>query len=207
MAQVSSPPERVGKRTPWGWLGVCVLAFVLGVAAALLLGAAGDDDEEAGDPAAVETNVRIARSLFLDGLNEENWGLLERYAAPTFVAYDLPPGFPQGVAGLREDETRLREAIPDLEFTIQDAIAQDDKVVLRWTACGRFTGTFRPFGGVFPPAKGDGRLVRWTGTRTFQIREGKVMATWANIDVFGLLAQFGAIPVDIPPPDSCPEQG
>jgi predicted ester cyclase len=203
-AAADARPARRG----WRWAALLLVAFLLGAGAALAVVALLDDEESTEvDSAEVEANRRIARSLFLDGLNKEDWGLLERYAAPTFVAFDLPPGFPQGVAGLKEDETRLREGIPDLEFTIQDTIAEGDKVTVRWTACGKFTGTFRPFGGAFPPQKGNGRIVRWTGTRTFQIRDGKVLATWANIDVFGLLAQVGALPIEIPPLGPCPQQG
>jgi predicted ester cyclase len=185
-------------RRPWGWLLLLLGGVVVGGGVAWV--AAGEEAENEA-----VANETIARTMFLDGLNKEDWGLLRRYAAPTFVAFDLPPGFPQGVEGLKEDEVRLREAMPDLRFTIQDTIAEDDRVTVRWTACGRHTGTFRPFGGG-DPARPTGEIVRWTGTRTFRIVDGKIVATWANIDVFGLLAQVGTIPVDLPRARACPRR-
>jgi predicted ester cyclase len=179
-------------------LVAAVATAVLAIAGTGAVGAVRGGDDDVG------RNKEIARRLFLEGLNNQNWALLRRYAAPTFVALDLPPGYPQGVAGLKKDELTLRAAMPDLRFTIQYLVGQGDVVAVRWTACGRFTRTFRPFGS--RPLKPNGKTIRWTGSRWFNIVDGKVVSSWANIDIFALLAQTGGLPVKIPE-QQCPRQG
>jgi predicted ester cyclase len=173
------------------------------VVAAVVTGASYGGTALSGGDDTAQKNKEIARRLFLDGLNKQDWALLYRYATPTFVALDLPPGYPQGVAGLKKDEETLRQAMPDLRFTIQYLLGQGDVVAVRWTACGKFTRTFRPYG--FHPLKPNGKTIRWSGSRWFRIVNGKVLASWANIDIFSLLAQTGGLPVKIPE-TACPKQ-
>lgn len=165
-------------------------------------GYVGSASSGSGDT--VRQNKEIARRLFLEGLNNQNWALLYKYVTPTFVALDLPPGYPQGVAGLKKEETTLRQAMPNFRFTIQYLVGQGDVVAVRWTACGKFTRTFHPFG--FRALKPNGKTIRWSGSRWFRIVHGKVLASWANIDVLSLLAQTGGLPIKFPPM-VCPKQG
>jgi steroid delta-isomerase-like uncharacterized protein len=78
----------------------------------------------------------------------------------------------------------LRTSFPDLTITIEDLIAEGDKVVTRLTARGTHQGTFR---GIAPT----GRVVSWTGIRIFRIAEGKIVEHWANWDDLSLLQQLG----------------
>ncbi len=82
---------------------------------------------------------------------------------------------------------QYREAFPDLQITIEDQIAEGDKVVTRWSSRGTHQGEFR---GIAPT----GNEVRLTGIGIFRFSEGKVVESWDNFDQLGMLQQLGAIP-------------
>ena len=80
------------------------------------------------------------------------------------------------------------EAFPDLEITIEEQIAEGDKVVTRWASRGTHRGEFR---GIAPT----GNEVRLRGIGIFRFSpEGKVVESWDNFDQLGMLRQLGAIP-------------
>lgn len=79
----------------------------------------------------------------------------------------------------------LLGAFPDLQHTIEDMIAEDDKVVSRLRVKGTHQATFR---GISPT----GRIVTWTGIRILRLREGKICENWANWDDLELMRQLQA---------------
>lgn len=101
-------------------------------------------------------------------------------------------GQPHRLAEFWVDSTRaeaeqlhgfLTDAFPDLQIEIEDMIAQNDRVATRLT----FRGTHRgPFRGSEPT----GRAVEFTAIRMYRIADGKVVQTWANVDVLGLIGQL-----------------
>jgi steroid delta-isomerase-like uncharacterized protein len=78
-------------------------------------------------------------------------------------------------------------AFPDGQVTIDDLIAEDDKVVKRYTARGTHTGEFA---GV--PATG--RPVTFTGVTVYRIENGKFTEGWWHLDLASILGQIGAMP-------------
>ncbi len=80
-----------------------------------------------------------------------------------------------------------RTAFPDLRFTIEDQIAEGDKVVNRVTARGTHRGEFRGI----PPT---GQEMRVTGITIDRIVVGKLHESWASWDFLGLLQQLGLVP-------------
>ena len=108
--------------------------------------------------------------------------------APDFVAHH--PAFPDGIRGpqgMAQTGAMFRSAFPDLEYTIEDRVAERDKVVVRWTATGTHHGAFL---GLEPT----GRSMHITGTDIFRVREGRVAEAWVVSDFFGLFVQLGAFP-------------
>jgi steroid delta-isomerase-like uncharacterized protein len=92
----------------------------------------------------------------------------------------------RGHEGARQYVAALRTGFPDLHFTIEDQIAEGDRVVTRWTARGTHRGEFQ---GV-PPT---GREIRLTGADIDRIVGGKIVECWANVDELGLMRQLGAL--------------
>ena len=81
----------------------------------------------------------------------------------------------------------LREAFPDMHLTIEDTLAEDDKVAVRFT----FRGTHKAeFAGIAATDK----KVEIGGLEIAHLKDGKVVEHWLNWDVMGLMKQLGALP-------------
>ena len=80
-----------------------------------------------------------------------------------------------------------RGALPDLLMTVEDLIAEGDKVVTRWTARGTHQGELMGI----PPS---GNRVEVTGISVDRIEGGKFVEGWANYDALGMMQQIGAVP-------------
>ena len=72
-------------------------------------------------------------------------------------------------------------------MTVEDLIAEGDKVVTRWRARGTHQGELMGI----PPS---GNPVEVTGITIHRIEGGKVVETWANYDALGMMQQVGAVP-------------
>jgi steroid delta-isomerase-like uncharacterized protein len=82
----------------------------------------------------------------------------------------------------------FREGFPDFHSTIEDMVAEGDKVVTRWTMRGTHRGEFR---GIAPT----GKQIAVTGIGIFRFSpEGKVVESWDNFDQLGMMRQLGALP-------------
>jgi steroid delta-isomerase-like uncharacterized protein len=79
-------------------------------------------------------------------------------------------------------------AFPDIQMTIEDLVAESDRVVARYTWRGTQRG---PFQGL-PPT---GRSVAVAGTGIFRLMDGRIAEEWWQEDLLGLMAQLGALPV------------
>lgn len=74
-----------------------------------------------------------------------------------------------------------------LEYSIDDLIAEGDKVMARWSASGTQSGMLLDI----PPT---GRQARWTGMYIFRLDSGKIFERWENFDALGVLQQLGTMP-------------
>jgi steroid delta-isomerase-like uncharacterized protein len=81
----------------------------------------------------------------------------------------------------------FRGAFPDFHTTIEDMVAEGDKVVTRWRAGGTHRGEFR---GIAPT----GEEIEITGIGIFRFsEEGKVVESWDNFDQLGMMKQLGVV--------------
>jgi steroid delta-isomerase-like uncharacterized protein len=132
-----------------------------------------------------DANKAIIRRHFEAIWNQGHLAVADEIVAPTYVSHFPLPGQPPGIAGFKYAVQLLRTSFPDLHLTIDDLIAEGDKVVARLTARGTHLATFRGI-----PATG--QAVTWTGIRIFRIAEGKIVEHWANWDDLGLVQQLGS---------------
>jgi steroid delta-isomerase-like uncharacterized protein len=131
-----------------------------------------------------EDNKEIVRAAFapLDTIVESHDAL---YGSDWVGHF---PGMPPLDAdGHRQYSEAMIGAFPDLERTIEDLVAEGDKVVARWTAEGTNSG---PFQGM--PASG--KFARSSGITIFRIADGRIVEEWSESDMIGLLGQIGALP-------------
>jgi steroid delta-isomerase-like uncharacterized protein len=82
---------------------------------------------------------------------------------------------------------RTRTAFPDLHATIEDQIAEGDKVITRWSVQGTHQGVFR---GHSPT----GKQMRVTGIVVDRIVDGKAVERWMEMDTYDQMQQLGLIP-------------
>jgi steroid delta-isomerase-like uncharacterized protein len=132
-------------------------------------------------------NKALARR-WADIFNQDNLDLVEEIYASDSVLHD--PAMPEdtrGVWGARDYYSMYRGAFPDAQVTIEDQLAEGEKVTTRWTARGTHQGELM---GV-PPS---GNRVEVPGITIRRIEGGKVAEEWNNYDALGLMQQIGAIP-------------
>ena len=143
-----------------------------------------------------QANIEASRRLIEEAFNKGNLDVFDEVCADGFVDHDPLMG-DQDVEGVKRSIAGYREAFPDLTLTIEDVMACDDKVVMRWTGEGTFQNEFM---GLQPTGeKGD--PVQGIGIDRFD-DDGKVVESWGQWDTLTLLRNVGAIPSEAPAPAS-----
>ncbi len=133
-----------------------------------------------------EVNKALCRRFIEQVWNHRNLAAIDELFAPNYVRHAASsPEFGTGPQGVRKMVDYYVAAFPDVRFSIEDIIAEQDKVVLRWSAQATHRGHFE---GIEPT----GKLINVTGTTTARIANGKLAEAWENFDALGLLAQLGA---------------
>ena len=91
-----------------------------------------------------QENKANAPSTYLEEvINRGNVAVIDELSSPNFVDHSAPPGVPAGNEGFKVFITVFRTAFPDLAYTIDDEIAEGDRVVERVTARGTMKGDFQ----------------------------------------------------------------
>lgn len=134
-----------------------------------------------------EQNKRIARQVFEDIQSEGNTALVDKIVALDYVGH-TPPADIHGPEGARQFTVMLRAAFPDMRVTVEDQIAEGDRVATRWTFRGTHEGDFQDI-----PATG--KQVTMSGITLFRIANGKLLEGWNKPDLLSLMQQLGAVPV------------
>jgi steroid delta-isomerase-like uncharacterized protein len=133
-----------------------------------------------------EQNKTVVRR-FIENFNKQDVETLPHDFADDY-GLDFPGGpTGQGREGIRQATSSFMAAFPDLHFTIDDLLAEGDRVAWRWTMTGTHKGNLGPF-----PASG--KSVRLSGISLLRLREGKIMEDKVRADMVGLLQQIGVIP-------------
>jgi predicted ester cyclase len=82
----------------------------------------------------------------------------------------------------------LWSAISNRKVTIEDSVAEGDRVATRFTISGTHTGSFM---GIAPT----GKTIHVSASGIFRIVDGKATDNWVNFDALGMLQQLGAVPM------------
>jgi steroid delta-isomerase-like uncharacterized protein len=136
-----------------------------------------------------EQNKAIARRFLMEMFSQGKLDVADEIIASDQVnsGPGTLPGLPPGPEGSKQLVTFYRTAFPDTQFTIDEQIAEGDKVVTRWTVVGTHQGDLAGM----PPT---GKRVTVTGLGIDRIVNGKIAESWGIFDQFGMLQQLGAIP-------------
>jgi steroid delta-isomerase-like uncharacterized protein len=135
-----------------------------------------------------EENKALVRRWFEELLNQNNLDVADEIVARDHVEHDPTlPDTPPGPEGVRQSVSLYHRAFPDAHITVEDQIAEGDRVVTRWTGRGTHQGDLM---GV-PPS---GNRVTVAGVTINRIADGKIAESWDNYDAMGMMQQIGAIP-------------
>jgi steroid delta-isomerase-like uncharacterized protein len=129
----------------------------------------------------------IVRRYYEEVFNQRRPGLLDQLAVEDYVEHDPFPGQGNGRVDLRARVEAILGAFDPLQFRLLDLVAEEDRVVVRWSQTGTHTG---PFMGITPT----GREFTITGIDIHQLRDGRMAEHWHVVDLYGLLQQLGVIP-------------
>jgi steroid delta-isomerase-like uncharacterized protein len=136
-----------------------------------------------------EENKAIVRREMEEVFNHTgNLDAADEIYAPDYVGHEPTTGDIRGMEGAKQFAAEYRKAFPDLETTIEDQVAEGDKVVTRFSARGTHQGETEDFG---PPT---GNRIEITGITIEQFAGGKIVEDWTNFDALGLLQQLGLVP-------------
>ena len=133
-------------------------------------------------------NKAIIRRYMEELWNQGNLAVLDEIFATHFV--DHIPAFLDSQSDFEETKqfvTGFRAAFPDVHITVEDIIAEGDKIVCRWTTRGTHKGDLMGI----PPT---GKQLTFTGMTILRIESGKIVERWVNWDALGVMQQLGVIP-------------
>ncbi|MDP9357228.1 MAG: ester cyclase [Chloroflexota bacterium] len=140
-----------------------------------------------------EANKDLIRRIIDRAFNDGDLDIFAEVLADDYLDHQAGPAAPRGPEAFRGFVVAFRATLPDVEVTVEDLIAEGDRVALRVTWRGTQLG---PLGSV--PATG--RAVEFVGYHLYRIEDGKVAEHWGLQDDLGLLLQLGVIASQAVPP-------
>jgi steroid delta-isomerase-like uncharacterized protein len=132
-----------------------------------------------------EENKSVIRDYIEQVFNARRLDLFEQSIAEEITVHAAVAT--RGRENLRKSVVIILDAFPDLQITIEDLIAEGDRVVLRDTLSGTHQGEL--FG---IPATGEHAV--WSGVWIYRLVDGKIAEIWGQADVTSLMQQLGVTP-------------
>lgn len=135
-----------------------------------------------------ETNKAICRRMLEQLWNQHRVDLVQEFFTEDVVQHIAggPPVTP-GPEGIKEGLTMSLAAFPDNQLTIDDEIAEGDKVVFRWSSTGTHQGELMGI----PPT---GKQITRSGAAIYRLDNGRIAEVWFFADNLEFMQQLGAIP-------------
>ena len=136
-----------------------------------------------------EENKALTRRWYEEVWNKGRSEAIDEMFAADVITHGLADesGAPvQGVAGFKEFHRKFKEAFPDMTITVEDTIAEGDKVVARCTVRGCHSADSLGLVASNKP-------IEITGISITRIQDGKIVEGWNEFDFMSLFRQIGAI--------------
>jgi steroid delta-isomerase-like uncharacterized protein len=137
-----------------------------------------------------QENKEMMRRLLEEAFGEGKTEVVDELLHSDFVCYDpnSESGEIRGAETIKGEIEYFRNAVPDLTYSVEDQVAEGDKVVSRYTVSGTHQGEF--FG-----IPGSGKRIEMTGINIDRFDEsGKLVEEWPEYDLLGAMRQMGAVP-------------
>jgi steroid delta-isomerase-like uncharacterized protein len=134
-----------------------------------------------------QENKAIVRRFVDEVQSEGNIDAISELCSPELVNHSAPPEVPSNREGVKQLTAMFRQAFPDSYFTVEEMVAEGDKVATRKTFHGTHQGEFMGI----PPT---GQRVSIGLIDIVRIADGKVVEHWSMGDTLGMMQQLGVIP-------------
>lgn len=134
------------------------------------------------------TNSAIVRRFFEVGPSQGDLAAADALLHPEFSLHTPLPTPGPGIEEMNNVITTCRAAFHGLHVTVDDIVADGEKVTVRFTARGVHNGEFMGL----PPT---GRAITMTGIEIFRVQDGKIAELWGEANLMGLMQQLGILPV------------
>ena len=131
-------------------------------------------------------NKALVRRSIEEAINKGNLAVIDEITASNYVYHEPTAGEVKGPDGLKKLIAMYRDAFPDVRMTIDDQIAEGDRVVTRWTVRGTHRGELMGIAA-------SGKQIVVTGIVITRFANGKAVEEWENYDALGMMRQIGAI--------------
>lgn len=128
-------------------------------------------------------NNAILQRFFEAIYNQGDLDVADEIVATHYVNHNPLPGEAPGREGLKAFAAYLRRAFADLDIAIEDQVAEEDKVVTRFTISGIQQGEFAGI----PPS---GKLAKVSAIGIHRICNGRIQECWLSWDALGLVRQL-----------------
>ena len=133
-----------------------------------------------------ELNKAVIRRFVEEVQNQKNWAAFDELNADDFVNLSAPPGVPSDKAGGKMFLGDFVSAFPDSYVTIEDMIAEGDRVVTKKTFHGTHTGELNGI----PPT---GNRVSLQYVDIMRVRDGQIVEHWLSMDQLSFMQQLGVV--------------
>ena len=132
-----------------------------------------------------EANKALLQRWCEEGFNKGNVALADELYDADVVYHEPSAGEIRGLEDLKQFVSSWLSAFPDARLTIEEQVAEGDRVATRWTLVGTHHGDFRGI-----PATG--KHVKMSAMYLYRMANGKVVEIRAMVDSRSLLLQLGA---------------
>lgn len=129
---------------------------------------------------------RMVKRIPLEILNNNRFDLIDELYSTDYVEHTPQPGVAPTREGFKQTATALKQAFPDLRYTVEDAIESGDKVMHRLTVTGTMTADFLGMAAT-------GKRATWTEMHIGRVADGRLVEHWGLIDQMGMFVQLGLI--------------
>lgn len=139
-----------------------------------------------------ESNKAVIRRFSDEVWNHGDLAAMDELFAPDYVNHDPMPGQAPDREGHRRVIEMVRTGMPDIRETIEDMVAEGDRVVYRWTVHATHSGEVL---GV----PGDGRPISFGGIEIYRIADGRIAERWGVFEQLSMLRQLGVLDRPVQP--------
>jgi steroid delta-isomerase-like uncharacterized protein len=134
----------------------------------------------------IEANKALVRRFIQEVFVASRPDAVDELVADDFTPHSWP-GVGPGREPLKQAQQRISQGLTDARMTIEDVIAEGDRVAVRLTSHGRHAGDFMGM-------PGSGKDYTIGEIHIFRIADGKVAEHWREADMLGMMRQLGAMP-------------